>query len=265
MYLDGQGAHRRHGERGYAMAVLLVGMSVMAILMSAALPVWRQQAQREKEEEYLWRANQYVRAITLFGRKRASAMPNSVDELISSNNERYLRKKYKDPITNEDFEILRQSAVASLPGQIGGQPQRGGQPGAAQPGSPSPGQRGQPGSTFGSGQTFGGGPIIGVVSKSKAQSVRIYKGRTHYNEWIVTTADYRSPLGGAAGQRGQPGQPGVPGVPGMPPGRGDRPGAPGVPTFPPGRGVGPRGGQPVGPGGQPIPFPMPPGRGRGGM
>jgi hypothetical protein len=229
------------------------------------MPVWKQASQREKEEEYLWRANQYVRAMTLYSRKRANAMPNTIDELVSSNNERYLRKKYKDPITNEDFELVRQGSVATLPGQIQGQPQRGGQPATPQRGapSPSPGQRpGQPGSNpFGSGQTFGGGPIIGVVSKSKAESVRIYKGRTHYNEWMVLTTDYRSPLGGPPGQA-QPGQPGAPGMPGMP-GRGG-PGQPGMPgqPFPPGRGN-PRGGPPTGPGGQPMPFPMPPGRGRG--
>ena len=39
------------------MAALLVGMSVMAVLMGAALPVWNKQAQREREEEYLFRAS----------------------------------------------------------------------------------------------------------------------------------------------------------------------------------------------------------------
>ena len=38
-------------NRGYAMAALLVGMSVMAVLMSALLPVWSHMARREKEEE----------------------------------------------------------------------------------------------------------------------------------------------------------------------------------------------------------------------
>lgn len=258
MYLAGQGAHSPRREQGYAMAVLLVGLAVMAILLSVAMPVWRQANQREKEEEYLWRANQIVRGIVLFGRKRANAMPNSLDDLVNSN-EKYLRKKYKDPITGDDFELLRQGSVATLPGQIAGQPQvtgRGATP-APRPGtspSLSGAQSGQ------RGQTFGAGPIIGVTSKSKAESVRNYKGRTHYNEWMVTTADYRSPLGGPAAQQGQPGAPGAPGMPG----RGG-PGQRGQPPFPPGRGgpVTPRGGPPTGPGGQPFPFPMTPGRGRG--
>ena len=43
------------GQRGYAMAALLVGMSVMAVLMSALLPVWSHMATREKEDELIFR------------------------------------------------------------------------------------------------------------------------------------------------------------------------------------------------------------------
>ena len=44
-------------------------MSVMAVLMGAALPVWNKQAQREREEEYLFRATEYARAIQKFQRR----------------------------------------------------------------------------------------------------------------------------------------------------------------------------------------------------
>ena len=60
------------GNRGYAMAALLVGMSVMAVLMSALLPVWSHMATREKEEELIFRGRQYARAIGLFQRKFAN-------------------------------------------------------------------------------------------------------------------------------------------------------------------------------------------------
>ena len=46
-------AHGR-GNRGYAMAALLVGMSVMAVLMGALLPVWTTMAKREKEAELMF-------------------------------------------------------------------------------------------------------------------------------------------------------------------------------------------------------------------
>ena len=48
------------------MAALLVALAVMAVMMSVALPVWRHEAQREKEAELVWRGQQYIRAIRLF-------------------------------------------------------------------------------------------------------------------------------------------------------------------------------------------------------
>ena len=93
---------RLGGAGGYAMAALLVAMAVMAVLMSVALPVWRHEAQREKEEELVFRGNQYVRALGLYQRK-TQTMPGSVDLLVTG---RFIRKKYKDPITNDDFELI---------------------------------------------------------------------------------------------------------------------------------------------------------------
>ena len=98
MNLAGQAG--RSGQGGYAMAALLVAMSVMAIMMTAVMPVWRQQSQREKEEELVFRGMQYVHAIGLFQRKYANAYPPTLDVLVE---QRFLRKKFKDPITNDDF------------------------------------------------------------------------------------------------------------------------------------------------------------------
>ena len=98
----GQGEGRWPGpcgsEHGYAMAALLVGLSIMAVLMSIALPVWSHQMKREREEELIWRGQQYARAIGLFQRKYANTFPPTIDVLVE---QRFLRKKYKDPITNE--------------------------------------------------------------------------------------------------------------------------------------------------------------------
>ena len=48
-------------QRGYAMAALLVSIGVMMLLMSVAMPVWRTQAQREKEAELIFRGEQIAR------------------------------------------------------------------------------------------------------------------------------------------------------------------------------------------------------------
>lgn len=232
MYLAGQGrAKLGKSESGYAMAALLVAIAVMAIVMSVAMPVWKQQATREKEEELVFRGEQIAHAIGMFQRRTANAYPPNLDILVQ---QRFLRKKYKDPITNSDFVPIPQGQAAQQPGGRGGQQQqqagRGQQPaaGAAAPGI----------------ATVSG--IIGVTSKSTDESIRLYKGRSHYNEWaFIYTPPAAAPGAGApgaaapggGGRGNQPGQnqPGLPGVGG--PGRGGRgPFQPGPNGPTPGRG-----------------------------
>ena len=195
------------------MAVLLGAMSVMAIMMTVAMPVWKQMAQREREEELVFRGQQYVRAIGRFERKYANTPPPTLDVLIQ---ERFLRKKYKDPITGQDFVPLPAvGAAVSAPG-----PTQGGR-GATPPSLP-----GQPAAAI----TGGRGGIVGVTSSSKDPSIRIYNGATRYNQWRFV---YAQPTV----TPGAPGAPGaaVPGGRSGPPGRGGPPG-PGGPFGPNGRG-----------------------------
>src|SRR5207342_3205132 len=97
MHLAGQGEIVRHRrDDGYAMAGIIIGITVMAIVMTAAMPVWKHLAQREKEEEMVFRGEQFVHAIALFQRRYANAYPPSIDLLVE---QKFLRKKYKDPIT----------------------------------------------------------------------------------------------------------------------------------------------------------------------
>ena len=95
------------------MAVLLVAMAVMAVMMTVAMPVWKQASQREKEQELIFRGLQYSRAIGLFERKYANTPPPTLDVLVK---ERFLRKKYKDPITNTDFVPVTALAATTQPG-----------------------------------------------------------------------------------------------------------------------------------------------------
>src|SRR5215831_4114488 len=101
------------GQHGYAMAALLVALTVMSILMTAAMPAWRQMARREKEAELIFRGQQYAHAIGLFQRKSGpGVLPPSLDVLVD---QKFLRKAYKDPITGEDFDLLR--LTPNTPGQ----------------------------------------------------------------------------------------------------------------------------------------------------
>ena len=177
-----------HGDdRGFIMVAMLISIAVAAIWMSAALPSWRQQAIREKEAELVFRGEQYARAIYLYREKNNGAFPQSVDQLVQ---QRYLRKKYLDPITGKEF-----LPVAGLaPGQ-------GGRGGGAQP--------------------FASAGITGVRSTSNDESIKIYRQQSTYSQWdfdwpaaaqkagLVPTVDVGGRRGGQPGREGQGGARGV--------------------------------------------------------
>src|SRR5438445_11882111 len=114
-------ASRQSGQKreaGYAMAALLIAMSVMAILLTVALPTWRQTIQREKEEELIFRGNQYSRAISAYQRKYANASPQTLDVLVEQH---YLRKKFKDPVAiTQDGEFQPLYVQTQAPGRGSG-------------------------------------------------------------------------------------------------------------------------------------------------
>jgi type II secretory pathway pseudopilin PulG len=229
------------------MAALLVSLAVMSVLMTAALPAWRHEAQREKEAELIFRGEQYARAIALFRSKNGNAFPPSVDVLVQG---RYLRKQYLDPITKKDFDVIAAvGAQAGAPGiQGGGGPGRGGPSGRGRQGGPPVSATNPLGgiSAVSSG-------IMGVHSKSQETSIRIYNGQTRYDQWIFAFTVANRPGGNVPGAS-NPGGPGAP-APGNPGsgagGRGGRGGPGGVtpgqggfqiPPFPGPRGGGGRGG-----------------------
>jgi type II secretory pathway pseudopilin PulG len=227
-----------HGQsqKGYAMAALLIALAIMAVMATVAMPVWRLAAQREKEQELLFRGQQYARAIGLFERKYANTPPPNLDVLVQ---ERFLRRKYKDPITGLDFVPIPGGQGAAAPATPNGTAA----PRAATP-APSPVGTAPVASASPAGASVAGGGIIGVTSKSTTRSLRIYNGATHYNEWrFVYAPPVATPGAGSAGQpapgRGNPG--GAPGplAPGGP-GRGaPQTGGPGSSTGPAGRGGAP--------------------------
>jgi len=207
------------------MAALLVGMSVMAVLLGALLPQWTTLATREKEQELVFRGNQYARAIGLFQRKFPNTAPPTIDLLVE---QRFLRKKYKDPITKDDFQPIYASQAPQGVNAPAGLNRPGQQP-TARPSTPGP-QTPQPGSGN-AGATSGGG-IIGVTSKSSETSLKLYNGRDKYNEWaFVYIQTAQRPQG--PGQGVQPGAGGQQ-RPGQQPGQQQRPGGGPSSPFSPG-------------------------------
>ena len=246
------------------MVALLVGMTILAVFLTVALPAWRTAVQRERETELVFRGEQYARAIVLFQRKYANTFPPNIDILL---NEHFLRKKYKDPMTKDgEFQMLFVNQQAAA------QPNAGGT-------VPQQGQVARPPTFVTSGTPVGPqGGIIGVASKSTATSLRVYNGHEKYNEWtfVATQATNRITApnssqqptgginfpGGAGGGNGRGGRGGIqpPGGRGINPagGRGTNPNQPPGPfgqrggAPPPGNpfGTGPFGGTPFGRGGR---------------
>lgn len=193
----GERRRRAGDEAGYAMAALLVAIAVMGVMLTVLLPAWTHAARREKEAELVFRGQQYARAVALFQRRFAGAFPPSIDVLVE---QRFLRERYLDPMTGGEFQPVFQTATATTPGAIG----------VAVPGETTSGETDSPdrdatppaepppGATSPIGPTAG---IMGVVSRSAEESIRLYNGRDHYNQWVF---DYTQ-VAGAAGA-GQPAQ-----------------------------------------------------------
>lgn len=264
------------------MAVLLIGMAITAVTMTAALPAWRQQAQRERELELIFRGEQYARSIALYYKKNAQ-LPPDFDVLVQGH---YLRKKWKDPITGDDFlPMMAGGAAGTAPGGVQGapnvpnQPPRSGTPSSPSvpaPSAPGGAPQGQPNRGTGPGGVPTGGPqpggqqalsgIAGVSSKSTATSIIIYAQLQQHNLWPFTyqTGCQKLLSGCPQGnnnqnnrQGGQPGR-GGPGATG--PGRGgDTAGPGGLNVSPGGRTPPPASGR-----GGDLGIPVT-GRGRGGL
>ena len=91
----------REGERGFVLLALLFASAAIAIQVAVLLPRAAMQAQRVREERLIYRGEQYKRAIELYFRKHQK-YPQELDDLEDTNGVRFLRRRYKDPLTGED-------------------------------------------------------------------------------------------------------------------------------------------------------------------
>jgi len=197
-------------EAGYTLAVVMVFTSVLLVTLSGAVVNWQKAMQREREEELIYRGKQFMRAVELWQRKFPGTYPTTIDALLSTNNTRFLRKKWKDPITNSDeWRLLKMNPDGSIsglsviptgssplgPSAFGGSSSSGSSPSSGRTTSSTAGGTGTPTGTAttqrGSTQTRPGqsafnpvlGGIVGVASKSEKESLKSYNGRSKYNEW----------------------------------------------------------------------------------
>ena len=156
-------------ERGYILITLMLLVALIAITLLTVLPRIKQQIQRDQEEELRHRGSAYMRAIQHFY-KKFGRYPTRIEELENTNNLRFLRKRYKDPITGKDFKILHMQDVNLNSGPVLGQiPGQGGLTGPGGPfGSSGPGGPGGFAGAFGQSGQLGG--LQRTVSQSQSGS-----------------------------------------------------------------------------------------------
>jgi type II secretory pathway pseudopilin PulG len=92
---------RRSEEEGYILIAVIFILAMLILSLSVALPKVKEDIQRDREIETMHRGEQYTRAIQLYYRK-FHAYPPTIDALVKTNEIRFLRKRYIDPMTGKD-------------------------------------------------------------------------------------------------------------------------------------------------------------------
>jgi hypothetical protein len=92
---------RRQGESGFAMLLVFAMAASVAVMLYMELPRAAFEAQRQKEELLMDRGEQYIRGIQLYVAQWKS-YPPTLEALEKTNGKRYLRRRYKDPMTGKD-------------------------------------------------------------------------------------------------------------------------------------------------------------------
>jgi len=99
----GSRRNRRHsGERGYAMLMALSMTMMILIASTAMIANLRIEGKRQREDEAIWRGNQYARAIRMYFRKTGH-YPQTLQDLQKGLPQlHFLRQAYKDPLNKSD-------------------------------------------------------------------------------------------------------------------------------------------------------------------
>ena len=64
-------------DRGFALAALIIFLTALSISLAVAVPPYQMQAQRELEQELIFRGEEYVRAIQKYQRTYGIFPPNA--------------------------------------------------------------------------------------------------------------------------------------------------------------------------------------------
>uniref|UniRef100_A0A7V4XST5 Type II secretion system protein n=1 Tax=Acidobacterium capsulatum TaxID=33075 RepID=A0A7V4XST5_9BACT len=88
-------------EAGIVLLAAIFLTFLLLLSLAIAAPRLAKSMQRDKEQETIERGRQYEQAIRLYYIKFGH-YPTKISELVNTNNLRFLRQKYKDPLTGKD-------------------------------------------------------------------------------------------------------------------------------------------------------------------
>jgi len=196
---------QRAGERGYTLVALLAVLAIMLLLITAAAPSVRQQAQRSREEEAIARGEEVAEAIRRY--TIAKGLPTSMEQLLEgipsgTKKVQVLRAEAaRDPLSSSgEWKLIRRTDPAFIAFQravtvyAGGRtPQTTDQLFVNKSGGPLPIITSIL-DTDSTGEAPGGeddsenptGPFIGVASRSQRDSVILYYGIDRHDQWVFT-------------------------------------------------------------------------------
>jgi hypothetical protein len=101
-------AKLQNRSRGFILLTLMLFITLLTIAALAVLPDIVHQIKRDREEEMVHRGTAYRRAIQKYY-KKFGRYPTRLEELENTNQLRFLRKRYKDPLVkgDKDFKLVR--------------------------------------------------------------------------------------------------------------------------------------------------------------
>ena len=173
---------RRGNESGFAMLMVFVLAALIAVTLYFELPRVMFERTREREQLLIDRGEQYSLAVRRYYMK-FGRFPAKMDDLDNTNNMRFLRRHYKDPMTGEeDWRIIHESAGVLTDSLVHQAPQQ------------TQGQNGAPQSfgTLTSSAPFGSTPGASSTDASTEQAAPMAWG-------LTSRPSDRGPLGTAHG------------------------------------------------------------------
>ena len=109
------------GEAGYAVLLAIFLVASLLLFAAVAAPNVLTEGRRLREQEAIWRGNQYVRAIRLYYQKNGK-YPSSLEDLTKPNaaGVHFLRKAYKEPMNKADgsWRLIYVTGSGQLVGSV---------------------------------------------------------------------------------------------------------------------------------------------------